>query len=370
VKALESILDRTSISAQEPESPLVAALESALVEGDGGLPAHLWERALLGPAREFLRRPGKRFRGRLVETCWLLAGGAAGDMPPELPLVIEILHAGSLIVDDIQDGSKTRRDAPALHQVYGTALALNTGNWMYFWPLALIDRLERQGLPAERMAELHRRVRQTLLFCHQGQALDLALKVTELEQGEVPRVVKVTTQLKTGALMELAAALGAVAAGAGPRALEAMCRFGRELGMGLQMLDDLGGITCASRRDKGAEDLLLGRPTWPWAWAAAGSSPGVFAELQRHARSLSADAAARGGANGRAPGDANGGAQARTGAVDALGQALAAIVGETGRARVQSRLRLALAVLHDALGASPVLDTLEAELGRLERSYV
>ena len=360
MKAVEQFVDRPSEMSEETESPLVSSLAGALAE-DGGLPAYLWERALLGPAREFLRRPGKRFRGQLVETCWLLAGGAAEDMPADLPLVVELLHAGSLIVDDIQDGSAMRRGAPALHHVYGTALALNTGNWMYFWPLALIDRL---GLASERAAELHRRVRNTLMCCHQGQALDLALKVTDLEQGEVPRVVKVTTQLKTGALMELGAALGAVAAGASSRALEAMCRFGRELGTGLQMLDDLGGITSEARRDKGAEDLRLGRPTWPWAWAAGGSSPGAYAELQRRARTL-ADGDADGEAGARA-GDADAGSSG----VDELRSALSEIVGETGRARVQSRLRLALAVLHDALGASPVLDALEAELGRLERSYV
>ena len=170
--------------------------------------------------------------------------------------------------------------------------------------------------------------------------------------------------------MELGAALGAVAAGASSRALEAMCRFGRELGMGLQMLDDLGGITSEARRDKGAEDLRLGRPTWPWAWVAGGSSPGVFADLQRRARSLRPEGAAPGDALPDAPADAPGSGTARPGAVDALVQTLAEIVGETGRARVQSRLRLALAVLHDALGASPVLDALEAELGRLEQSYV
>ncbi|HWN69344.1 MAG TPA: hypothetical protein VNM90_17005, partial [Haliangium sp.] len=65
-----------------------------------------------------------------------------------------------------------------------------------------------------------------------------------------------------------------------------------------------------------------------------------------------------------------GDADARADGVDDLRSALAELVGETGRARVQSRLRLALAALHDALGASPVLDALEAELGRLERSYV
>jgi geranylgeranyl pyrophosphate synthase len=350
VKAVEPVVEHATDAGDAAESPLVAALAGALAEDDAGLPAHLWERALLAPAREFLRRPGKGFRGRLVEMSWVLAGGAAETMPAELPLVVELLHAGSLIVDDIEDGSHTRRGAPALHQVFGTAVALNTGNWMYFWPLALIDRL---ALGNERTAELHRRTRHTLLCCHQGQALDLALKITELDQAEVPRVVKATTQLKTGALMELGAALGAVAAGARDRALEAMCRFGRELGMGLQMLDDLGGITCAARRDKGAEDLRLGRPTWPWAWAAGASSPGTFAELQAHARALVA-------AGEAAPADA----------VEALGRKLAEIVGETGRARVQSRLRLALAVLHDALGASPALDAVEAELVRLEQSYV
>jgi geranylgeranyl pyrophosphate synthase len=349
MKALDLSIVRMSEHVEDASSlpaPLGALLDQALAEDDAGLPPHLWERALLGPAREFLRRPGKRFRARLVEACWTLAGGAAGDMPAELPLIVELLHAGSLIVDDIEDGSRVRRGAAALHEIYGTALALNTGNWMYFWPLALIDRL---GLDAGRTAELHRRARTTLLRCHQGQALDLALKVTELEQGDVPRVVEATTQLKTGALMELAAALGGIAAGAGEAAALAMTRFGRELGKGLQMLDDLGGITCAARAEKGAEDLRLGRPTWPWAWAARATSQATFAELQRRARGLGA-----GGA----------------GAVDALGHELAAIVGELGRARVQSSLRLALAVLRDALGASPVLEAIEDEIQRLEQSYV
>jgi geranylgeranyl pyrophosphate synthase len=349
MKALDFSAVRMSEKVEDASSlpgPLVALLDEALADGDGGLPPHLWERALLGPAREFLRRPGKRFRARLVEACWMLAGGAADAMPAELPLIVELLHAGSLIVDDIEDGSHVRRGAAALHELYGTALALNTGNWMYFWPLALIDRLR---LDAQATAELHRRARTTLLRCHQGQALDLALKVTELEQGEVPRVVKATTQLKTGALMELAAALGGIAAGGSDAAVEAMTRFGRELGKGLQMLDDLGGITCAARRDKGAEDLRLGRPTWPWAWAARATSQATFAELQRRARGL---------------GDADGWV------VDALGQDLAALIGELGRARVQSSLSLALAVLRDALGASPVLEAIEDEIQRLEQSYV
>lgn len=323
---------------------LCALLVEELGASDGeDLPMHLWERALLGPAREFLRRPGKQFRARLVEICWDLAGGRAGAMPRELPLVVELLHAGSLIVDDIEDGSATRRGAPALHHIYGTPIALNTGNWMYFWPFTL---LERVGLPDGCRAEIHRRAGRTMLLCHQGQALDLALKIGELEQPEVPRVVRTSTRLKTGALMELAAVVGAMAAGAGGREVEAVAEFGRELGVGLQMLDDLGGLTCASRQHKGAEDLRLGRPTWPWAWAAIHAAPKRFAGLQEEARQVSA---------GAAP--------------DALARGLDALVGDIGRESVHISLSRSLTVLREALGPSPALEGLGQEIQRLEHSY-
>ncbi|ACY14755.1 polyprenyl synthetase family protein [Haliangium ochraceum] len=348
MKAIEPADDRErGADDDEASARLLALLDESFAEIDSGLPPHLWERALLGPAREFLRRPGKQFRARLVEVCWRLAGGDSA-MPIELPLVVELLHAGSLIVDDIEDGSSTRRGGPALHHLYGTSIALNTGNWMYFWPLTLIDRLDQSS---ERSAEMHRRTRQTLVLCHQGQALDLALKVTELEQSEVPHVVRATTRSKTSALMSLAAALGAIAAGAESRVLDAVTRFGTELGVGLQMLDDLGSLASDSRRHKGREDLRLARPTWPWAWAAQSASAQVFAELQQRAVLVSR------GDSDRA-------------ALDELARALCELVGDTGWARVHTRLSLALAVLGDALGPSPELSALEDEIARLERSYV
>lgn len=47
----------------------------------------------------------------------------------------EILHNGSLIVDDIEDSSDTRRKKPCIHKIYGVDVAINTGNFMYFSPL-------------------------------------------------------------------------------------------------------------------------------------------------------------------------------------------------------------------------------------------
>src|SRR6185503_1354586 len=108
------------------------------VAGLDGVSRRLWERALAGPVREFLRRPGKGMRGRLVEAAFQLVGGA--ELGPDLPAALELLHAGSLVLDDIQDASLERRGGPALHRVCGTGVALNAGNWMVFWSVQMIGQ--------------------------------------------------------------------------------------------------------------------------------------------------------------------------------------------------------------------------------------
>ena len=59
---------------------------------------------------------------------------------PPWPRMFEIIHAGSMIVDDIEDDSSERRGAPAVHRLHGLPLALNAGNWMYFAPFRLVER--------------------------------------------------------------------------------------------------------------------------------------------------------------------------------------------------------------------------------------
>ena len=113
-----------------------------------------------------------------------------------------------------------------------------------------------------------------LLDCHYGQALDLSVRVSELAQGEVASVVRAATALKTGSLVGLAAGLGALVGGAADETVRASIRFGRDLGAGLQMLDDLSGVTSSRRAHKGHEDLVHDRPSWPWAWLASPQSNG------------------------------------------------------------------------------------------------
>lgn len=229
----------------------------------------LARRVLHPPVADMVSRPGKEVRARLVEHAFNLGRGdshcACAHLPPELPHVVEMLHAGSLVIDDIEDNAKTRRGAPALHRTRGLPIALNAGNWMYFWPMVVLAEL-----PLDRSSALamFRRTATTLLRCHQGQALDLSLRIDELRQHEVMAAVAATTRLKTGSLLELSCALGAIAAHATPEVEKALATFGRDVGVALQMFDDLSGIVSPSRKDKGQEDLAAARPTWPWAWLA------------------------------------------------------------------------------------------------------
>lgn len=53
----------------------------------------------------------------------------------DIATIIELIHNGSLIVDDIEDGSDLRRGKPCVHKIYGEDIAINAGNAIYFLPI-------------------------------------------------------------------------------------------------------------------------------------------------------------------------------------------------------------------------------------------
>jgi geranylgeranyl pyrophosphate synthase len=305
------------------------------------IPQSFLERALFEPLRGAALRPGKEFRGRLVGIAWQLCGGVE-SAPTELAGCVEALHLGSLIVDDIQDGSARRRGAPALHHVAGLPLALNAGNWLYFFPGVLLSRLR---LTPDVELALRSALDRGVLHCHYGQALDLSVRVTELRQREVPALVMSTTRLKTGSLMQLAAELGSIAAGGSRAEVAAVGKLGRELGIALQMLDDLTGITSQRRCHKGHEDLLEARPSWVWAWLAESEDSVGYLRL----RGLAEQVVRR---------DLH---------PEIVAEELRARVVERGRAAIRRRLRTALADLELTFPERRALSLLQDEIERLER---
>lgn len=306
-------------------------------------PSYL-ERALYADAREFLARPGKAFRARLIQACCDLASGDGRPVPAAALEAIELLHGGSLIVDDIQDDALTRRGAPALHRTIGTPRALNTGNWLYFVALARLDALQ---LAPELASGLTRAAHLCLMRCHEGQALDLALRVDELRRSELPQLAHFISARKTGALTGFAARLGGSVShdplGSSQRAMGCLTSFGNKVGVALQMLDDLGSFVSAKRHDKAREDLLGRRASWVWAWAGQTLDEHTFRQLIKQLT--------------------------RGGELDALRERLADAVEPLGRSRVREALESAARELSTVFAPSPALDALHAELNHLEHSY-
>jgi geranylgeranyl pyrophosphate synthase len=251
--------------------PGEAELKRLVALKHGVVGEEIWHAALMGPIHDLTVRSAKQFRGQLVRLGYRLTSGAVGFSPlarercEVLASVAELIHAGSLIVDDIQDGSMMRRGAPALHIRYGIPLALNAGNWLYFWPFELI---KRAGLSKQGEVLAYERCQRMLLRAHFGQALDVGASIEKIKQDEVPGVCLAAMELKSGALMGFALVLGGLLADVAERGLSVLDEFGQDLGVALQMFDDLGNVQGKREPAKQYEDLLLHRPSWVWACAA------------------------------------------------------------------------------------------------------
>jgi len=243
----------------------VIGFESAAVE-------EVLQKTLIEPAHSLISNRGKRVRAQLVSMCYRLVDneGAvsfrAAKQCRACAEAVELIHAGSLIVDDIEDGSQLRRGRPCVHVEYGMPLALNAGNWLYFWPFEV---LKGSGLSRGQLFSVYEHCHRTLLRAHFGQAIDLGTKINYLPQASVTELCLASMRLKTGALTGFAALLGGAVANASEALLALLDDFGVELGVALQMFDDVGNITGKCDPLKRYEDLLLARPSWIWACAAS-----------------------------------------------------------------------------------------------------
>ncbi len=264
-------------------------IESLLDLNWGGEVGEVVDSYLLSPLREFLERPSKKIRGRMVEIGFQLA--AKGNVIESFNenrqwienagILLESLHSASLIIDDIQDNSEIRRGEPTVHRKHGMPLALNAGNWLYFWPLQNIDQWK---ISAEKKLSIYRICHQGLLRAHFGQALDVGLNIFEVPKEKVRATCLASLELKSGALMAMALSLGAVIGGADSE-LEALCdRFGHAFGIALQMFDDAGNASIEGAKQ--FEDLLLNRPSWLVATAADKLTQEQFNEFKKAVKQL------------------------------------------------------------------------------------
>jgi geranylgeranyl pyrophosphate synthase len=241
---------------------------------------HGWSRALQLAPDLYPGVGGKRLRATLLERAYAFAGGRWAASPLIVDAV-EMLHAGSLVIDDFEDDSLTRRGQPALHRLIGPARAVNAGNWMYFRALELAAAALED--PA-RSAALVSRFITVARQCHEGQAIDLAMRVDEVTPRQAQVTALAISRWKTGRLASLAAWCGAHAAAGDPQTLRAVAAFGCRVGICLQMKNDLDELCELRDGSDRCDDLRNRRVTWPWAWAASELSARQFAAWQRRLR--------------------------------------------------------------------------------------
>ena len=224
---------------------------------------HNWVRELTEPGRVLLGRGGKRWRSLVcVLTCEALGGGAAAD---ELTPLVEIPHNGSLIIDDIEDGSPTRRGKPAIHKIFGEDLAINMGNLMYFLPSIALEKSSLH--PALRIAITNDWLT-VMRRLHLGQGYDI---IWHSKPNCFPdeQAYLQMCRLKTGSLAGLAARIGANVARsvledyAEQETVEKLGCTWETLGCGFQIMDDVLNLTDGVTGKRRGDDIIEGKKSLP-----------------------------------------------------------------------------------------------------------
>jgi len=209
---------------------LEGALARSLPPSEAGAPS--LARAMSDAALS----PGKRLRP--------LAALAAGELTRapasaalSVAVAVELVHAASLVLDDLpsMDDARRRRGRPALHLVHGVATAELAAVALLVRAFEIVA--ESPAMPASSRARIAGELAHAVgaAGCCAGQAADLAADPAALGLESLEAI----HAKKTGALFVAAVRGGAVAGGAGERALQALTLYARNLGLAFQITDDL-----------------------------------------------------------------------------------------------------------------------------------
>jgi octaprenyl-diphosphate synthase len=189
---------------------------------------------------EYLRAGGgKRIRpALLLLSAKLLNYQGRGAV--RLGAVVEIIHTATLVHDDIIDDAKTRRGRPAANTQWGNSKCVLAGDWLYMQAFKIA------------VQERNFRILDTLI--------ELTQQMVEGELLQMEKLGKLITLeehfdlifRKTACLFSVCMRLGAIMGGATPEQEHALGKYGHDLGMAFQIVDDVLDLT--------ASEEVLGKP--------------------------------------------------------------------------------------------------------------
>ncbi|MCD8356171.1 MAG: polyprenyl synthetase family protein [Clostridia bacterium] len=181
---------------------------------------------------------GKRLRPALVlEFCRICGGDQQAALP--FACALEMIHTYSLIHDDLpcMDNDDLRRGKPTNHKVYGEATAVLAGDGLLNLAFETASDSANTGVSAETQVKAIRALSRASGMDGMigGQVLDMAAEETQISLDQL----KTLQELKTGALIGVAAQLGCMIGGATEEQTAAALEYARCIGLAFQIQDDI-----------------------------------------------------------------------------------------------------------------------------------
>jgi octaprenyl-diphosphate synthase len=206
---------------------------------------------------------GKRLRPSLLLLCSKLIGDG-GASAVHLGAVVELIHAATLVHDDVIDAAETRRGRPSTNAQWGNHTSVLAGDWLYMQAFQVAVR-ERNF----RVLDILIGLTQMMV---EGELLQLErighIGVSEADYMEL-------VHRKTAGLFSACARLGALVAGADSHAEDKLGDYAWNLGMAFQLVDDMLDFT-AKEQTLGkpvGSDLREGKITLPLIYALEQAAP-------------------------------------------------------------------------------------------------
>lgn len=205
------------------------------------------EEVLVKPVRDFLGRGGKRWRPVLFLLITEATGGNI-EKVKDFVVIPELIHSGSIIIDDIEDQGELRRGKPCLHKVFGTDIALNAGNFIYFLPLLVLIKNKDKFKPKV-LVKAYETYIQEMMNIHFGQGIDIywhkgkAGRIYEREYFQM-------CAFKTGCLSRMAARMAVILSEGNKELVERIGKVAEAMGIAFQIQDDILDITLTGAQRK------------------------------------------------------------------------------------------------------------------------
>jgi geranylgeranyl diphosphate synthase type II len=205
---------------------------------------------------------GKRVRPILsIEAARIFSDPPRSVLP--VACAVEFIHTYSLIHDDLPalDNDDLRRGRPTCHKQFGDAMAILAGD-------ALLTRafevLAGADLPAERRVALIREIATaagTVDGMVGGQVADLQAEGRPID----PAILEYIHRSKTAALIRASVVAGAIAGGGGEAEVERLRRFGENIGLAFQVVDDILDVeeSSATLGKTAGKDQTQKKATYP-----------------------------------------------------------------------------------------------------------